>query len=128
MPRADDSDGDVTGRIGDSDAIPVVIGFFDSELDTDLVPVCDAAPDAVRGTRSFQQSFAAPRAEPNPNPTTTTTTSANPHTYAAAIANPHTNAAATASPLHHALGSERPRQLPSNGFGLQLRPRPDRKH
>jgi hypothetical protein len=79
VPRADDADGDVTGRIGNSDAVPVVIGLFDSELDTDLVPVCDTAPDPVHSTGSFQQSFAGSRAKPNSNPTTTT---ANPHTDA----------------------------------------------
>jgi hypothetical protein len=97
VPRADDPDGDVTGRIGDNDTVPVVIGLFDTELDADPVPVCDTAPDAVHGARSFQQSFAAPKAKSNPNPTTTTT--AKPHTYATAAtaANPHAYATATAT-------------------------------
>jgi hypothetical protein len=71
MPRADDLDGDVTGRAGVTDAFPVVSGFFDSGLDTDtdLVPVCDTAPDAVHGTGSVQQSFAGPEANPNADAT-----------------------------------------------------------
>lgn len=106
MPRADDADGDVTGRVGDSDAVPLVSGLVESELDTDLVPVCDTAPDAVHGTRSFQQSFTGPQANPNADATASSytdpaaTTSANPHTYAAATTTtkPHANAGTVALP------------------------------
>ena len=49
MPRADDADGDVTGRARDNDALPILVGL----LDTNLVPIHDAAPDAVNFTRSL---------------------------------------------------------------------------
>jgi hypothetical protein len=85
VPCSDDPDGDVTGRIGDSNAVPVLTGLVDTEFDTDLVPVGDTAPDAVHGTGSVQQPIPDCEANTHAN-TAATTASANPDTYPAATA------------------------------------------
>jgi hypothetical protein len=85
VPCSDDPDGDVTGRIGDSNAVPVLTGLVDTEFDTDLVPVGDTAPDAVHGTGSVQQPVPDCEANTHAN-TAATTASANPDTYPAATA------------------------------------------
>jgi hypothetical protein len=82
VPRADDPDGYVSGRVGDNDALSIFVGSFLAIFDTDPIAFIDNAPNTVHGARSFPQSFAYSRTNPNPNPTTTT--APNPHTYATA--------------------------------------------